>query len=78
MKKQTLMRPIIDFTFKKIFAGNGNESKIILMNFLNAVLDLKDEKAITEITYLNPYNDKEYKYDKMKLNLDGVFTPSKF
>jgi len=45
--------PKNDVAFKKIF---GNENKTgILISFLNAVLDLKDDKAIQEIIILNPY-----------------------
>ena len=42
-----------DIAFKKVF-GNENK-KEILISFLNAVLDLKNEKEINEIEILNPY-----------------------
>jgi len=45
--------PKNDIAFKKIF---GNEKhKEILISFLNAVLDFKDEKAIVDVTLANPY-----------------------
>lgn len=45
--------PKSDIAFKKVF---GNEHKTeILISFLNAVLDLHGDNAITEITILNPY-----------------------
>lgn len=45
--------PKSDIAFKKVF---GNENKTgILINFLNAVLNLQGEHAIAEITILNPY-----------------------
>ena len=45
--------PKNDLAFKKIF-GNENH-KDILISFLNAILDFKDEKTIVDITLLNPY-----------------------
>ena len=45
--------PKSDIAFKKVF-GNENKTEI-LISFLNAVLDLRGEHAIAEITILNPY-----------------------
>ncbi|MBF0345336.1 MAG: Rpn family recombination-promoting nuclease/putative transposase [Nitrospirae bacterium] len=42
-----------DIAFKKVF-GNENK-KEILISFLNAVLDLSGDRAIDDITLLNPY-----------------------
>lgn len=47
------VNPRNDVAFKKIF-GN-EEHKEILISFLNAVLDLTDNKEIQEIELLNPY-----------------------
>ncbi|MEA3228882.1 MAG: Rpn family recombination-promoting nuclease/putative transposase, partial [Campylobacterota bacterium] len=45
--------PRNDIAFKKIF---GDETKKeILISFLNAVLDFKDEKEIVDIKIVNPY-----------------------
>ena len=45
--------PKSNIAFKKIF---GNESrKGILISFLNALLDLKRNKRITDIKILDPY-----------------------
>lgn len=56
MQKQCAMRFVDvknDVAFKKIF---GNEKKkIILISFLNAVLDLKENKRINDVTLVNPY-----------------------
>ena len=42
-----------DVAFRKIF---GNEKKsIILISFLNAILELEGERRITQIQFLNPY-----------------------
>ena len=45
--------PKNDLAFKKIF-GDENK-KEILISFLNAILDFKDEKTIVDITLVNPY-----------------------
>ena len=45
--------PKNDLAFKKIF-GNENH-KNILISFLNAVLDFKDEKEIVAVSLANPY-----------------------
>jgi predicted transposase/invertase (TIGR01784 family) len=45
--------PKNDLAFKKIF-GNENH-KNILISFLNAILDFKDEKEIVEVSLANPY-----------------------
>ncbi|KJU83028.1 hypothetical protein MBAV_004775 [Candidatus Magnetobacterium bavaricum] len=46
-----------DVAFKKIF-GNENK-KGILISFLNSVLDLSGDRAIDDITILNPYQTPE-------------------
>ncbi len=40
-----------DFAFKKLFGTEAN--KDLLISFLNALLDLKDNKEIINLTYLN-------------------------
>jgi len=42
-----------DIAFRKIF-GNENK-KIILISFLNAIMKLKDSRAIADVEILNPY-----------------------
>lgn len=66
-KDTFLMDPKIDFAFKQIFAGNQKESKLVLIALLNAILDKKEEEKITDIIYLNPYTDKEYKDSKQSI-----------
>lgn len=50
-----------DFAFKKIFGTEAN--KDLLISFLNALLDLKEEKEIIDLTYFNTeqlgYNNSE-------------------
>ena len=49
----TFADPKNDLAFKKIF---GNEKhKDILISFLNSVLDFKNEKAIVDVSIVNPY-----------------------
>jgi predicted transposase/invertase (TIGR01784 family) len=48
-----------------MFASNDERSEILLKNFLNEVLGLKE--GIKEITYLNPYNNKETQDDKISV-----------
>ena len=62
-----LIKPTVDFAFKKIFAGKDDRSKILLMDLLNAILDLEDKEKIVEVVYLNPFNDKEYDKDKLSI-----------
>lgn len=45
--------PKSDIAFKKVF-GNENKKEILIC-FLNAVLDLHDDRLIAEIEILNPY-----------------------
>ena len=45
--------PTNDIAFKKIF-GDKNQ-KEILISFLNAILDFKDNKLIEDVTIVNPY-----------------------
>lgn len=53
-----IMKPTVDFAFKKIF---GNEKKPeILIGFLNAVLECPEEDCITWVDIRNPNNDKEF------------------
>lgn len=62
-----LVNILIDFAFKRVFAGNGEESKRILMDFLNSLLELKDGDRIQEIVYLNPFSDRQTEKDKLSI-----------
>ena len=62
-----LINILIDFAFKKVFAGSGEESIHILKDFLNSILELKDKDRIKEIVYLNPFNDRENENDKQSI-----------
>ncbi len=52
-KRIRFVNPKNDVAFKKIFGSE--EKKEILISFLNAVLDLKGDRAIQRIELLNPY-----------------------
>ncbi|OQX26495.1 MAG: hypothetical protein BWK80_10160 [Desulfobacteraceae bacterium IS3] len=42
-----------DYAFKKVFGSE--ESKEILISFLNAVIDFADDAEITDLTIVDPY-----------------------
>ncbi|MFH0775215.1 MAG: Rpn family recombination-promoting nuclease/putative transposase, partial [bacterium] len=42
-----------DFAFKKVFGSN--ESKDILISFLNAVIDFGEDEKIVDLTIVDPY-----------------------
>lgn len=63
----SLIDPKIDFTVKQIFAGDRIESKIVLIAFLNAVLEAENEIVITDIVYLNPYTEKNHLDNKQSI-----------
>lgn len=60
-----LLKPSIDFVFKRIFGVE--ENKDVLLDFLNAVFESANEPGVTEIEILNPYLDKTTVYDKMSV-----------
>ncbi|MEG0671977.1 Rpn family recombination-promoting nuclease/putative transposase [Clostridium sp.] len=62
-----LVNILVDFAFKKVFAGDSKESNHILIDFLNSILELKGKDKILEIVYLNPFNDREYENDKQSI-----------
>ena len=62
-----LINILVDFAFKRVFAGEGEESKHILKDFLNSILELKGKEKIKEITYLNSFNDREHNKDKQSI-----------
>ena len=63
MKKK--IKPTVDCVFKAILGTV--ENKPLLINFLNAVLGLIQDQAIKDVHILNPYNEKEFKDDKLSI-----------
>ena len=55
--------PMIDYPFKLIFGKQENEP--IILNFLNAVIQPKNE--IVAVKVQNPFNDKEFENDKLTI-----------
>ncbi len=55
--------PKVDCVFKKLFGSE--ENKNLLIHFSNSVLEL--ENPITDVTILNPYNDKDFETDKLSI-----------
>ena len=59
------IRPTVDCVFKAIFGKKENRN--LLINFLNAVLGLEKGKRVSEVTVLNPYNEKEFESGKLSI-----------
>ena len=59
------IKPTVDCVFKAILGTE--ENKPLLINFLNAVLGLKNNLSITDVQILNPYNEKEFQDDKLSI-----------
>ncbi|TAG00225.1 MAG: Rpn family recombination-promoting nuclease/putative transposase [Cytophagia bacterium] len=62
VKTYYFINPYTDFGFKKIFGEEIN--KDILIDFLNTLLDLKDEKCIKNIQYLKNEHLGKYETDR--------------
>lgn len=67
MRKYNLLSPMVDIIFKALFGGEDKESKIILIDFLNAVMNLSGENEIVDVIEMNPYNDRKYRDDKLSI-----------
>jgi predicted transposase/invertase (TIGR01784 family) len=57
--------PKIDFAFKKIFGGE--DTKDILMNFIEALLDLSGDKKLKDITIMDPFSAPRVKGLKISI-----------
>lgn len=58
-----MINPRVDIAFKKIFGVD--ENKDILISLLNSIVSEHDQ--IDEIELLNPYNDRQFKKDKLSI-----------
>ena len=56
-----MLNPKVDLALKKLFAVE--ENKDISIPFINSVVDGKDQ--VKDIILKNPYNDKNFKNDKL-------------
>jgi predicted transposase/invertase (TIGR01784 family) len=54
-----------DIIFKLIF-GHPQRSRLLIC-LINALLKLEDEKAVTEVQVLNPFNDRDFIGDKQSV-----------
>ena len=65
------LSPRIDLVFKKIFGRE--ENKDLLIALINATVG--QENQVADLTLLNPYNDKNFKDDKLSI-LDLTSSPT--
>ena len=59
----SLINPRVDIAFKKIFGVE--ENKDMLMSLLNSIISEEDQ--IDDIELLNPYNERNFKKDKLSV-----------
>jgi len=52
-----------DFAFQWIFGREGNEK--LTISLLNAILRFEDDRRIEELQYLNPFNMRRFRRDKL-------------
>ena len=57
--------PTIDCVFKALLGSEQN--KDLLLDFLNAVIELRTKQRIAMVDILNPYNEKEFLSDKLSI-----------
>ena len=62
-KDVTMINPLVDLAFKKIFGVESN--KDILISLLNSIISEEDQ--ISDIELLNPYNERNFKKDKLSI-----------
>ncbi|WP_316355526.1 Rpn family recombination-promoting nuclease/putative transposase [Candidatus Neptunichlamydia sp. REUL1] len=57
------INPRVDLAFKKIFGTEGN--KDLLISLINSIVGEEDQ--VVDVTLLNPYNQKNFKEDKLSI-----------
>jgi predicted transposase/invertase (TIGR01784 family) len=57
------INPRVDLAFKKIFGTEGN--KDLLISLINSIVGEEDQ--VVDVTLLNPYNQKNFKKDKLSI-----------
>ena len=57
------INPRVDLAFKKIFGVE--ENKDLLISLINSIVDREDQ--VVDVTLLNPYNQKNFKQDKLSI-----------
>ncbi len=63
MNDMETISPRVDIAFKKIFGVE--ENKDLLISLINSIVSKQDQ--VSEIILLNPYNSKNFKYDKLSI-----------
>ena len=62
-----MLNPMLDFVFKALFGKEDNISKKLLISLLNDIFVSAGEDRITSITYLNPFNYRDFMDDKLSI-----------
>lgn len=62
-----ILDPMNDFVFKALFGKEDKTSKMLLVALLNDILLARGEDEIQSVTYLNPFNYKEFDTDKLSI-----------
>jgi predicted transposase/invertase (TIGR01784 family) len=57
--------PKVDYAFKRVFGTEDNRD--VLIDLLNAILQLGPGREVVEVEILNPFNDKAYANDKLSV-----------
>ena len=57
--------PKVDYAFKRVFGSEDNRD--VLIDLLNAVLQLGPGREVFAVELLNPFNDKSYADDKLSI-----------
>ncbi|MCB1073711.1 MAG: PD-(D/E)XK nuclease family transposase, partial [Chlamydiia bacterium] len=57
------VNPRVPLSFKKIFGTEGN--KDLLISLINSIVGEEDQ--VVDIILLNPYNQKNFKNDKLSI-----------
>ena len=61
------LKPKNDFIFKLLFGSDDNESKELLLAFLNDVLSVPEGQSLASVEILNPISKKENVADKLAI-----------
>ena len=64
-KEEKVYGLLNDFMFKYVFGRKSHEH--LTMKLLNSLLKLEGNRQIKELSFLNPFNEKDYKDDKISI-----------
>lgn len=57
--------PKVDYAFKRLFGREQN--RLLLLDLLNAVLQLSEQNRLTDVQLLNPFGEKDTLDDKLSI-----------